>query len=362
MHEVEHLIVGAGLGGLHAAALLAANGSECRVLEARSRAGGRILSPAHPSDASVGLDLGPTWFWPHQTHMRQLAETLALEVFEQPEDGDVLYQMETGALQRASGPAPPSFRLRGGMMAMITALVQRLPTQAFQPGMPVTHIERDTEGWRVSVNGAQVPTHRARHLLAAVPPRVFVRIPGVRELLSGSLFRALADTATWMAGHAKFVAAYDRPFWRDGGLAGTAFSRSGPMVEVHDAGAAGNGAGALFGFVGLPPANRESAGEASIMQACTGQLAGLFGPAAGAPLAVFYQDWATEVETAVDTDRAAGGTHPALALAPHAHELDALGLALPVSEASPAEAGYLEGALIASALVVSRLVEGQPSR
>ena len=45
-----------------------------------------------------------------------------------------------------------------------------------------------------------------------------------------------------MVGQAKALALYDRPVWRETGLSGSAFSRVGPLGELHDAslpGAAG---------------------------------------------------------------------------------------------------------------------------
>ncbi len=52
------LIIGAGFAGLSAANALQASGAEVIVLEARERAGGRVLT-----DRSLGfpLDLGPSW-------------------------------------------------------------------------------------------------------------------------------------------------------------------------------------------------------------------------------------------------------------------------------------------------------------
>ena len=67
-----------------------------------------------------------------------------------------------------------------------------------------------------------------------------------------------------MAGHAKFFAVYDSPFWRNNGLCGTAVSRKGPMAEIHDATPAAENQFVLFGFVGLNPAKRASMGEARI--------------------------------------------------------------------------------------------------
>ncbi len=38
-----------------------------------------------------------------------------------------------------------------------------------------------------------------------------------------------------MAGHAKVVALYERPFWREQGLSGDAISHCGTLAEIHDA-------------------------------------------------------------------------------------------------------------------------------
>ena len=38
-----------------------------------------------------------------------------------------------------------------------------------------------------------------------------------------------------MAGHAKFIALYERAFWREAGCSGTAMSQRGPLTEIHDA-------------------------------------------------------------------------------------------------------------------------------
>ncbi len=57
------IIVGAGLSGLRAASLLISQGINCRVLEARGRIGGRVLSETVVDMPKLGtFDLGPTWF------------------------------------------------------------------------------------------------------------------------------------------------------------------------------------------------------------------------------------------------------------------------------------------------------------
>lgn len=65
---------------------------------------------------------------------------------------------------------------------------------------------------------------------------------------------------TWMAGHAKVVAIYERPFWRDSGLSGFVSSRVGPLQEIHDASPEA-GSGALFGFLGIPVEVRQQLGK-----------------------------------------------------------------------------------------------------
>ncbi|TYP73067.1 monoamine oxidase [Paenibacillus methanolicus] len=48
------VIVGAGLSGLRAASLLTSQGIPCRVLEARDRIGGRVLSASALGHLSAG--------------------------------------------------------------------------------------------------------------------------------------------------------------------------------------------------------------------------------------------------------------------------------------------------------------------
>ncbi len=59
---------------------------------------------------------------------------------------------------------------------------------------------------------------------------------------------APAAVPGWMAGQAKALAFYDRPFCREAGLSGSAFSQAGPLGEPQDASPPGAGEAALFGF------------------------------------------------------------------------------------------------------------------
>lgn len=59
------VIVGAGLSSLYAASLLTKQGISCKVLEARNRLGGRILTSEAGQSELGNYDLGSTWFWPY---------------------------------------------------------------------------------------------------------------------------------------------------------------------------------------------------------------------------------------------------------------------------------------------------------
>ena len=156
-----------------------------------------------------------------------------------------------------------------------------------------------------------------------------------------------------MAQHAKFFAVYDRPFWREAGLSGTAQSMVGPLVEIHDATTA-TGTPGLFGFPGLSPEQRRAVGEAALTRAALQQFARLFGSPAERPRATLYKDWAADPLTATLADWTSAG---------HAHGDGPLidgpwrrRLVLGGSESSPTESGYLAGAVEASRQAAAEVV------
>jgi monoamine oxidase len=94
----------------------------------------------------------------------------------------------------------------------------------------------------------------------------------------------------WMGAMTKVVARFERAFWRDAGLAGSAMSHVGPMREIHDMSGPDGAPAALFGFVpavapGMPTVSTE---------AVTAQLRALFGPGGLEPTEVHVQDWRHE--------------------------------------------------------------------
>jgi len=281
--DTEVLIVGAGLSGLSAAWRLKQLGIEYRLVEARARTGGRILSSAEHGD---DYDLGPSWIWPGQPQVEQLLSELGLSKFSQPVEGTTLYQLQNGQIQQYQGLSPMAgaFRIKGGSAALTNALTNALISERnIYTEHVCTHVSASEDGVQVTIKNDQ-------------------------------LQQALQQLPTWMAAHAKAVAIFDKPFWQEQGLSGTAMSQVGPLVEIHNASPYENGPYALFGFVGYPASARKQIGQSELIKLVEQQLVSIFGPAASNPIDVILQDWSTEPFTADAKDLDAPNGHPAYGL------------------------------------------------
>lgn len=348
--STQALVVGGGLAGLYAAWQLKKAGMDCLLLEAAPRLGGRILSQPIAPGSLLGVDLGPMWFWPHQKRLQRLCQALGLRTFEQPTAGDMLYQLASGrAPQRhLDTEAMPSYRLEGGVQSLVTALAARLDAGQIRLAHKVELMARTEGGWRLAANSnGKTLQFEAPRLVFAAPPRQLAALVGAQPGLPPRLHEALRATPTWMAAQAKFVAVYESAFWRRMGLAGQAFSRIGPMVEIHDASSTPSTGHALFGFVGLGASQRRQLRPEMLKAACLEQLVALFGDAAATPLSTHLKDWADDPAIASPQDLSETPRHPDLNLAPWLGELRRLKLDLAGSEFAAEDAGYLEGALYA---------------
>jgi monoamine oxidase len=355
-------IVGGGLSGLLAAWLLQRQGvRDVLLFEARESLGGRILSvdaAGHAVDAGAPaldrFDLGPSWFWPGmQPQLDQLVHELGLQRFEQFEAGDMLLERSPQQPpQRVPGyaSAPGSMRLAGGTGSLIAALQRELDTGQLLTGQTVrqlrrvgAHIELRSENTAGEAGHWQVD-----HVLLALPPRLAAQRIAFDPPLPPALARRWLATPTWMAPHAKYLAIYAQPFWREQGLSGAARSACGPMVEIHDASSMPGGHAALFGFVGVPAKVRGQVSDAELRAHCRAQLRRLFGDAAAAPVGEALKDWAADPLTATAADQEASGHH---AEAPPSSADNGpwqgclSGIA---SEWSPQFPGYLAGAVDAA--------------
>lgn len=342
--QVDAVVIGAGPGGLHAASLLHRADREVVVLEARDRVGGRLLSV----DAGAGhLDLGASWYWPGEERVAAVVRMLGLGTFAQHLDGDMVYQ-PVGDVQRIAGNQldVPSSRFERGAQAIAIELAARLPEGSVRLADAARSITPVADGVEVD---AEHSCWSAPHVVVAVAPATAVRAIRI-DALAPSMRELAAATPVWMGGTVKAVAQYERPFWRDSGFAGSAFSHVGPLSEIHDMSGPGGHPAALFGFArpapGAPAPSREQTLE---------QLRALFGDPAAEPRQLWIHDWRAESATAHPdalglTDYRTYGheryQHPSLEGRLHWAS----------TETAPAAPGHIEGALAAAERAVAAIV------
>ena len=374
MQTVPVAIIGGGLSGLYAAYLLEKKGVDYVLLEARPTLGGRIVTAratdpntAQITDNTNGFDLGPSWFWPeYQQQLASLIDELQLESFAQFEEGDMLVERSPNEpAMRTHGykSAPPSMRLKGGMATLIDALYQRLDATRILTNQKVRqlhntgqYIEITSEDESGQEAVCQTQQWQAQHVLLALPPRLAEATIIFEPALPTNLTTQWRGTATWMAPHAKYLAVYDSPFWQQQGLSGSARSGQGPMVEIHDASVA-EGSGALFGFIGVPAAARQTVSADVLKQHCRAQLVRLFVAQADLPQAEYLKDWAQEPFTATTADANSDGQHATAPISKALSGVWANSLTGIGSEWSAQFPGYIAGAIDAASIGVKNLPE-----
>jgi monoamine oxidase len=154
---------------------------------------------------------------------------------------------------------------------------------------PVRRIEQNGGGVRVFSDRAALS---ARRCIVALPPALAGRIdyrPGMPAARTQLTQRVPQGTMT------KVAAVYDRPFWRDEGLNGTAVNADGFVSATFDDSPPGGSPGVVFGFVGGDQArafNRMSAADRR--RTVLGEFQGFFGPQAASARDYFETNWSAE--------------------------------------------------------------------
>lgn len=226
--------------------------------------------------------------------------TLAIEAVwaTEPEDMSLLhllfYVHSAGSLDLlfdTEGGAQDS-RFEGGSQLVAHRLAERLGPEVVRTGVPVRAIDHRGDGVVVRGEGAEV---RARRVVVAMAPTLAGRIaydpplPGLRDQLT---------QRTPMGTVAKCMALYEKPFWRDEGLSGTATSDVGPVKLVYDNSPADGSPGVLLGFLeGARAREFGSLAAAERRDAVIGTFTRLFGPQAAEPERYIEKLWAEEEYT-----------------------------------------------------------------
>ena len=202
-----------------------------------------------------------------------------------------------------------SYRMKGGMQQIIAAFESRIAAERLLCSTPVTKLTGSDENicTTVLMAGTMTEIHSDR-VVFAMPPRLVEHAIEFDPPLTHARASALRANATWMAGHAKLLAVYEKPFWRAQGLSGDAVSHRGPLGEIHDASPDDGGPYALFGFFDVPASYR-AAHEEELRAVAIEQLARLFGSQARSPLEVTIKDWARDPQTATQLDQDLSNHH-----------------------------------------------------
>ena len=239
------IIIGAGLSGLLTAYHLKNAGIPFKVLEARDRIGGRILTVRGKSNSPV--EMGATWFNPQHQLLIKLLEELNISFFEQYMKGTAFYQpvssVPADAIQIPQ--QVPSYRISGGTNLLITNLYEKLDKDDVLLNESVKKIKNRNDSVLVEANDY----YQAKLVVMALPPKLWAGTIAFEPSLSDDLMGIALGTHTWMEDSIKVALVYEKPFWRGENQSGTFFSNAGPVTEFYDHCNADASKYSLCGFV-----------------------------------------------------------------------------------------------------------------
>ncbi|WP_051363367.1 flavin monoamine oxidase family protein [Deinococcus murrayi] len=175
-------------------------------------------------------------------------------------------------------------RILGGAQSLAQRLADALPDVRLSS--PVLRVEQDASGVTLHTPQGQ---HRAAHAILAVPPALLSGVPFDPPLPPR---RAQLQQRLPMGAVVKFLAVYERPFWREAGLSGMAISDRGPVTVTFDSSPPQGQPGVLLGFLeGAEARAWMNRSPEERRAAALHSLAELFGPQALAPLETVEGDW-----------------------------------------------------------------------
>lgn len=230
--HTDFCILGAGLAGLSLAYLLREKNISIRIVEARSRAGGRIFTKARGAEAPQ--EMGATWFGKKHKTLIALLEELKLSSFEQILGKRAIYEpISTSPPQLVTLPPnqDPSFRIAHGSSTLIQALKNNLKNTKIHFDQAAMAIEKNEDGITVATKDLLV---KSKILVSTLPPFLLLKSIKFSQTLPQELIDVATRTHTWMGESIKVGLNYKKAFWREKNSSGTIFSNVGPIPEMYD--------------------------------------------------------------------------------------------------------------------------------
>jgi monoamine oxidase len=180
------------------------------------------------------------------------------------------------------------FRFVGGSQIICIEMAKRLGKRVVLRS-PVKQIVQGRTSVRLESSRLTV---RAKRAIVAIPPVLAGAIdyrPGMPPSRTALTQRLPQGTLL------KVAAVYDKPFWRDQGLNGTAVSLVGPVNATFDDSPPDGSPGVVFGFIGGDEARKFLATSAAGRRAAVlKNFTDFFGPQAQSPRDYFETNWPGE--------------------------------------------------------------------
>lgn len=232
MHTTPIAIVGGGLSGLLLAFLLQNEGLSYRILEARNRLGGRILTLRSNSEPPV--EMGATWLGKKHNYLLNLLDDLDIDICEQYMGNKGYYEPISVSPPQLVDLPPneePSYRIEGGTDTLVQAIANRLDPNYVLSGQAVRTIQKADTGFSIET---QTDQFTADFIISTLPPKLLVDSINFSPSLPVEFIKIASHTHTWMAESIKVALTFEDPFWRNPNSSGTIFSNVGPVSEMYD--------------------------------------------------------------------------------------------------------------------------------
>lgn len=245
-NDVDVIIIGGGLTGLSIAYFLKDENINIKIIEARNRLGGRILTTY--KNGSAPIEKGATWFGKKHKSLFNLLQELEIKTFKQELGDTAIYEpISTSPHQLVQLPPnnDPSFRIQGGTSVLIHTLANVIKSDQIHTKQVVRSIEEVVDGLLVKTNS---DSFKSKIVISTLPPNLFISTIDVYPKLPMFLTAIAQNTHTWMGESIKIALLSDTPFWRSHS-SGTVVSNVGPIPEMYDHSNFENSSYALKGFL-----------------------------------------------------------------------------------------------------------------